>query len=92
MWVYEAKDYEKIIWVIDLGAIHLLGVKGSILVPPWQCTLSVPWVALLVVRLMKDCFQANPFQGTKIKYVAMQLNTFINFIRKFESHVRWLRG
>ena len=34
MWVYEAKDYEKIIWMIDLGAIYLLGLKGSILMPP----------------------------------------------------------
>ena len=34
MWVYEAKDYEKIICMIDLGAIYLLGLNGSILVPP----------------------------------------------------------
>ena len=24
---------------------------------------------------MKDCFQTIPLQGTKLKYVAMQLNT-----------------
>ena len=59
---------------------------------PWECTLSVPWVALLVVRLMKDCLEANPLQGTKLKYVVMQLNTFVNFLRKLEPDVIWLRG
>ena len=34
---------------------------------------------------MKDCFQTNPLQGTKLKYVVMQLNTIINFVKKFES-------
>lgn len=30
---------------------------------------------------------SNSLQGTRLKYVAMQLNTFVNFIRKFESDV-----
>ena len=42
------KAYEKIIWRIELGAIYLLGPKGSLLV---------------------------------------KLNTFVNFIRKFEFNV-----
>ena len=36
---------------------------------------------------MKDCFLTIPLQGTKLKYVAMQLNTFANFIQKFERDV-----
>ena len=34
-------------------------------------TLSVPYVAPLVVQLMKDCFQTNPLQKTELKYVIM---------------------
>ena len=52
---------------------------------PWECLLSVPQVAHLVVQLMKDCLQTN-----KSKYVAMQLNTFLNFLRKVEPDVIWL--
>ena len=36
------KAYEKIIWMIKLGAIYLLGLKGSLLVHPE----SAPWVDL----------------------------------------------
>ena len=32
------KAYEKIIWMIELGAIHLLGPKGSLLVHP-ECAI-----------------------------------------------------
>ena len=41
---------------------------------------------------MKDSFQTIPFQGTKLKYVAMQLNVFVNFKGKFEPDVIWLKG
>ena len=41
---------------------------------------------------MTDCFETNPLQGTKLKYVTMQLNIFVNFIQKFEPDVIWLRG
>ena len=54
------KAYQKVIWKIELGAICLVGLKFT------QYTLSVSCVALLVVRLMKDCFQANPLQGSKL--------------------------
>ena len=57
------KAYEKIIWMIEPGA----GPKGFLLVSPERCTLTVTQVALLVVGLMKDCFQTNPTQGTKLK-------------------------
>ena len=72
------KSYEKNIWMDDLGATYLQSI-------PFQCTLSVTQVAFLVAWLMKECFQPNPIQGTKLKYVAMQLNTSANFIQKFES-------
>ena len=36
---------------------------------------------------MKDCFQTILLQGTKLKYGAMPLNSFLNFIRKFEPDV-----
>ena len=32
------KAYEKIMWMIELGAIHLLGSKGSLLVHP-ECAI-----------------------------------------------------
>ena len=66
--------------------------KGFTFNAAWKCTLSLPLAALPVVRLMKECFQTNPLQGTKLKYVAMKLNTFVNFIWKFKSDVIWLRG
>ena len=28
------KAYEKIVWMVELGAIYLLGTKGSVLVHP----------------------------------------------------------
>ena len=31
---------------------------------------------------IKGCFQTIPLEGTKLKYVTMQLNTFANFIRE----------
>ena len=46
--------------------------------------MSVPYVARIVVQLLKDCFQRNPLQGTKLKYVAIQVNTFMIFLRKVE--------
>ena len=36
---------------------------------------------------MTDCFQTNPLQGTKLKYVTMQLSIFVNFIQTFELDV-----
>ena len=36
----------------------------------------------LVVQLMKDSFQTNPLQGTRLKYLAIQLNTFLIFYEK----------
>ena len=39
---------------------------------------------------MKDYFQTNTLEGIILKYVATQLNTFVNLIRKFESDVIWL--
>ena len=34
------KTYEKVIWIIEFGAIYLLGLKGSILVHS-ECTFPV---------------------------------------------------
>ena len=41
---------------------------------------------------MKDRFQTNPLQGTKLKHMAIQLNTFLNFLRKVGPDLIWLRG
>ena len=38
---YEDKGYEKIIWMIEVGAIYLLGLKGSVLVHPEVSLLVV---------------------------------------------------
>ena len=48
-----------------------------------QCTLGCTSYGVI----NENCFQRNPLQGTKLKYVAMQLNTFVNFIQNFESDV-----
>ena len=48
----------------------------------WEGTVSVPYVARIVVQLLKDCFQRNPLQGTKLKYVAIQVNTFMTFYER----------
>ena len=40
-----------------------------------------------MARLMKDYFQKNALERIILKYVAIQLNTFVNLIRKFESDV-----
>ena len=79
------KDELWIIWMIELGAICLLGPKGSILVHPD----SALWVylGLHFCGAINDCFQINTLQGTKLKYVPAQLNTFVNFILKFASDV-----
>ena len=57
--------------MIELGAIHLLRLKGTC--APLECTLSVPYVALSVVRLMKDCFQTNTLQETKSNEIPLQI-------------------
>ena len=85
------KTYEKFVWIIEPGAMYHLEVKGYFLVHPE----SAHWVyhkLHLVVQLMKDCFQTNPVQGTKLKHMAMQLNTSLNFLQKVEPDVIWLRG
>ena len=41
---------------------------------------------------MKDYFQTNALERIILKHVAIQLNTFVNLIRKFESDVIWLGG
>ena len=40
-----------------------------------------------MARLMKDYFQTNALERIILKYVAIQLNTFVNLTRKFESDV-----
>ena len=51
---------------LKLGAVYFLRLKGLFLVHSEEhseCALA----ALLVVRLMKDCFQTIPLQETKLK-------------------------
>ena len=60
--IMNLKVYEKIIWMFELGATHLLKLKGTPLVHP----KGVHSVVLLVVPLMKDCFQTNPLKLTKL--------------------------
>ena len=86
------KTYEKFIWMIEPGAIYPLGIKGYFLVPPESVNWEYHRSQIIRKSLMKDCFQTNPLQGTKLKHVAMQLNTFLNFLRKVEPDVIWLRG
>ena len=59
------KAYEKIMWMIKLGAIYLIEQKSSLLVHP-ECTLGYTSYG----AINGDCFQANPLQGTKLKYMA----------------------
>ena len=84
MWDYEAKDLWKMYmndwaWCNITPWSKMLFFSAS-----WEGTLSVPYVARIVVQLLKDCFQRNPLQGTKLKYVAIQVNTFMIFLRKVE--------
>ena len=82
------KAYEKFILIIEFGAIYLLSFFNGTL----ESTLNAPHVTPFMVRLMKDCFQTIHLQGTKLKYVTMQLNTFVNSARKLERDVIWLKG
>ena len=52
--------------------LHTLSVQSD-------CTLG--WTACGVIK--EDCFQTNLLQKTKLKYVTMQLNTFVNFMQMF---------
>ena len=45
----------------------------------------MPKATLLVVLLMKDCFQIITLKGNKSKYVVVkQIKIFLSFIREFE--------
>ena len=52
------KAYEKIIWMIELGAIYLLGPKDSLLRHPKKTALKIQfWVGLLHnIMIHKCCF------------------------------------
>ena len=82
------KVYEKIIWMFELGATHLLKLKGTPLVHPDSTLRSTSGGAinegLLSNKSFKTKLNTNPLK--------LKLNTFVNFIRKFEFRVIWLRG
>ena len=78
------KTYEIFIWITEPGAMYFRGVKFCF----YEHTKSAHWV---YHRFLASCGaineellsnKSNPLQGTKLKYVAMQLNAFLNFFTK----------
>ena len=92
IWGYNVKCFWKIYmdgWLWCNTSPWTKGVFDSAL---WECTLSILSVAFHVLGLMKCCFQTIPFNGTKLKHLAIQLNVTVNFVRKFEPDVIWLKS
>ena len=80
------KAYEKIIWMIELGAIYLLGPKIFLLVHP-EITLCVYLRSHFFGALNEGLLLNKSFTRNKIKICGHAAKYLCNFIRKFESDV-----
>ena len=57
-----------------------------------ECTLGCTSCSANIGAIHEGLLIKVRVQGTKVKYVAMQLKTFEHFVPKFELDVIWLMG